>query len=207
MPLDPEEIVAKFPKLAPAFETAKNVFLQPLDKVTINLIGQLDMYSSSGTFPWALLATYLLQYPDLQLSTKPVVRYEDADGYVYWGQIDPDTGKPDANAFYRKQNSFSITEAFKLGGEENQFIKYTFHIYSFISEEYAGKKSNAKIIYKTGDVYYGGVSGNKDTIKKHGFGLMKAGNSHKYGFYRDDIFEKEQTIQSNLFLSTKDRQF
>ena len=117
--------MTKYPKLAPAFDIAKQVFQHPLDKITtdgfMKKTGTKTVYNQSGNFPWDRLGCYLLQYPDIDLSQKPVVqavnKRNEYDDEVFWGQIEPESsalmklfksnkdqaiGEPDVNAFYRK---------------------------------------------------------------------------------------------------------
>jgi hypothetical protein len=143
---DNPKLAEKFPQLKDYLENAKQVVDQPLDGVTTNIFGVLDLYSlHHSSFPWDTLVVFLLKLQDnLKPCNQPCVRYDDR--FVYYGQVNPDDGKPFECGFYRKQTKFDIYLYFYVDQNNQVEIQYSYDgIYS-VSEKIDGTTTYEKKI-------------------------------------------------------------
>ena len=103
-------------------------------------------------FPWDTLVVFLLKLQDnLKPCNQPCVRKE-IYGDIYYGQVNPDDGKPFECGFYRKQNSSCIYLYFYVDQNNQVQIIYSYYGYYSVSEKIDGTTTYEKIIHKDGKV-------------------------------------------------------
>ena len=156
-----KEVGNDYPKLAEKFSQLKDylenpnikqVLDQPLDGVTDDegTLAMYSLYKPSSSFPWDTLVVFLLKLQDnLKPCNQPCVRKEGTDeygdDYVYYGQVNPDDGKPFECGFYRKQGYDAIYLYFYVDQNNQVEIIYSEYGYS-VSEKIDGTTTYKKRI-------------------------------------------------------------